>query len=309
MRFFFRERSVWAFNMKTKNIVPTKIGFVGLGTMGFPMSGHLRTTGHEVTVFNRTKVKAERWTELFHGEVVGTPREAAEHASFVFLCVGNDDDVRSVVYGENGVLAGMSQGSVLVDHTTTSAVLAREIAEKCAEKGVSFVDAPVTGGESGAQQGTLSVLCGGDELTVNLIRPIVSAYASSITRIGPVGHGQLAKMVNQICIAGCVQGLAEALAFGQCSGINMEKVLAAIGSGAASSWQMNNRGMTMLEGKFDFGFAVDWMRKDLGIVLDEASRNGADLPVTKTVDGFYKEVQEMGGGRLDTSSLILRLLK
>lgn len=309
MRFFFRERSVWAFNMKTKNIVPTKIGFVGLGTMGFPMSGHLRTTGHEVTVFNRTKAKAERWTELFHGEVVGTPREAAEHASFVFLCVGNDDDVRSVVYGENGVLAGMSQGSVLVDHTTTSAVLAREIAEKCAEKGVSFVDAPVTGGESGAQQGTLSVLCGGDELTVNLIRPIVSAYASSITRIGPVGHGQLAKMVNQICIAGCVQGLAEALAFGHRSGINMEKVLSAIGSGAASSWQMNNRGMTMLEGKFDFGFAVDWMRKDLGIVLDEASRNGADLPVTKTVDGFYREVQEMGGGRLDTSSLILRLLK
>lgn len=292
-----------------QNIVPSRVAFIGLGTMGFPMAGYLQTAGHEVTVFNRTKAKAERWTELFHGEVVGTPRETAEHASFVFLCVGNDDDVRSVVYGKDGVLAGMSPGSVLVDHTTTSAVLAREIAEKCAEKGVSFVDAPVTGGESGAQQGTLSVLCGGDELTVNLIRPIVSAYASSITRIGPVGHGQLAKMVNQICIAGCVQGLAEALAFGQCSGINMEKVLAAIGSGAASSWQMNNRGMTMLEGKFDFGFAVDWMRKDLGIVLDEASRNGADLPVTKTVDGFYKEVQEMGGGRLDTSSLILRLLK
>lgn len=292
-----------------QNIVPSRVAFIGLGTMGFPMAGHLQTAGHEVTAFNRTKAKAERWTELFHGEVAGTPREAAEHASFVFLCVGNDDDVRSVVYGENGVLAGMSPGSVLVDHTTTSAVLAREIAEKCAEKGVSFVDAPVTGGESGAQQGTLSVLCGGDELTVNLIRPIVSAYASSIIRIGPVGHGQLAKMVNQICIAGCVQGLAEALAFGHRSGINMEKVLSAIGSGAASSWQMNNRGMTMLEGKFDFGFAVDWMRKDLGIVLDEASRNGADLPVTKTVDGFYKEVQEMGGGRLDTSSLILRLLK
>ena len=292
-----------------QNIVPSHVAFVGLGTMGFPMAGHLQTAGHEVTVFNRSKAKVERWTEFFHGKFAETPREAAEHASFVFLCVGNDDDVRSVVYGENGVLAGMSPGSVLIDHTTTSAVLAREIAEKCAEKGVSFVDAPVTGGESGAQQGTLSVLCGGDELTVNLIRPIVSAYASSITRIGPVGHGQLAKMVNQICIAGCVQGLAEALAFGQRSGINMEKVLSAIGSGAASSWQMNNRGMTMLEKKFDFGFAVDWMRKDLGIVLDEASRNGADLPVTKTVDGFYKEVQEMGGGRLDTSSLILRLLK
>lgn len=292
-----------------QNIVPSRVAFIGLGTMGFPMAGHLQAAGHEVTVFNRTKAKAERWYELFHGQHVETPREAAEHASFVFLCVGNDDDVRSVVYGEDGVLAGMSPGCVLVDHTTTSAVLAREIAEKCAERGVSFVDAPVTGGESGAQHGTLSVLCGGDELTVNLIRPMVSAYASSITRIGPVGHGQLAKMVNQICIAGCVQGLAEALAFGQRSGINMEKVLAAIGSGAASSWQMNNRGMTMLEGKFDFGFAVDWMRKDLGIVLDEASRNGADLPVTKTVDGFYKDVQEMGGGRLDTSSLILRLLK
>lgn len=292
-----------------QNIVPSRVAFVGLGTMGFPMAGHLQTAGHEVTVFNRTNAKAERWVEVFQGEIAETPREAAEHASFVFLCVGNDDDVRSVVYGEDGVLAGMSPSSVLIDHTTTSAVLAREIAEKCAEKGVSFVDAPVTGGESGAQQGTLSVLCGGNELTVNLIRPIVSAYASSITRIGPVGHGQLAKMVNQICIVGCVQGLAEALAFGQRSGINMEKVLAAIGSGAASSWQMNNRGMTMLEKKFDFGFAVDWMRKDLGIVLDEASRNGADLPVTKTLDGFYKEVQEMGGGRLDTSSLILRLLK
>lgn len=295
--------------MHVKNVVPSRVTFIGLGTMGFPMAGHLQAAGHEVTVFNRTKAKTERWIELFHGEFAQTPREAGERASFIFLCVGNDDDVRSVVYGENGVLVGMAPGSILVDHTTTSALLAREISERCAEKGVSFVDAPVTGGESGAQQGTLSVLCGGDELTVNLIRPIVSAYASSITRIGPVGHGQLAKMVNQICIAGCVQGLAEALAFGQRSGINMEKVLAAIGSGAASSWQMNNRGMTMLEGKFDFGFAVDWMRKDLGIVIDEASRNGADLPVTKTVDGFYKEVQKMGGGRLDTSSLILRLLK
>lgn len=289
--------------------VSAPVAFVGLGTMGYPMAGHLQKAGHEVCVFNRTKAKAEAWQEEFQGKTADTPRDAACGAQFVFLCVGNDDDVRSVVYGENGVLAGMTPGSILVDHTTTSAVLAREIAEKCSEKGVSFVDAPVTGGESGARQGTLSVLCGGDELTVNLIRPIVAAYASSITRIGPVGHGQLAKMVNQICIAGCVQGLAEALAFGLRSGINMEKVLAAIGSGAASSWQMNNRGMTMLEKKFDFGFAVDWMRKDLGIVLDEASRNGADLPVTKTVDGFYKDVQEMGGGRLDTSSLILRLLK
>ena len=289
--------------------VSAPVAFVGLGTMGYPMAGHLQKAGHEVCVFNRTKAKAEAWQEEFQGKTADTPRDAACGAQFVFLCVGNDDDVRSVVYGENGVLAGMTPGSILVDHTTTSAVLAREIAEKCSEKGVSFVDAPVTGGESGARQGTLSVLCGGDELTVNLIRPIVSAYASSITRIGPVGHGQLAKMVNQICIAGCVQGLAEALAFGLRSGINMEKVLAAIGSGAASSWQMNNRGETMLERKFDFGFAVDWMRKDLGIVLDEASRNGSDLPVTKAVDDFYKEVQEMGGGRLDTSSLILRLIK
>ena len=287
--------------------VSAPVAFIGLGTMGYPMAGHLQKAGHEVCVFNRTKTKAEAWQKEFQGKTADTPREAARGAQFVFLCVGNDDDVRSVVYGENGVLAGMALGSILVDHTTTSAVLAREISEKCAEKGVSFVDAPVTGGESGAKQGSLSVLCGGDDLTVNLIRPIVSAYASSITRIGPVGHGQLAKMVNQICIAGCVQGLAEALAFGQRSGINMEKVLSAIGSGAASSWQMNNRGMTMLEGKFDFGFAVDWMRKDLGIVLDEASRNGASLPITSKVDELYSKVQEIGGGRLDTSSLILLL--
>lgn len=287
--------------------VSAPVAFVGLGTMGYPMAGHLQKAGHEVCVFNRTKTKAEAWQKEFQGKTADTPRDAARGAQFVFLCVGNDDDVRSVVYGENGVLAGMAPGSILVDHTTTSAVLAREIAEKCSEKGVSFVDAPVTGGESGAKQGSLSVLCGGDDLTVNLIRPIVSAYASSITRIGPVGHGQLAKMVNQICIAGCVQGLAEALAFGQRSGINMEKVLSAIGSGAASSWQMNNRGMTMLEGKFDFGFAVDWMRKDLGIVLDEASRNGASLPITSKVDELYSKVQEIGGGRLDTSSLILLL--
>lgn len=287
--------------------VSAPVAFIGLGTMGYPMAGHLQKAGHEVCVFNRTKTKAEAWQKEFRGKTADTPRDAARGAQFVFLCVGNDDDVRSVVYGENGVLAGMALGSILVDHTTTSAVLAREISEKCAEKGVSFVDAPVTGGESGAKQGALSVLCGGDDLTVNLIRPIVSAYASSITRIGPVGHGQLAKMVNQICIAGCVQGLAEALAFGQRSGINMEKVLSAIGSGAASSWQMNNRGMTMLEGKFDFGFAVDWMRKDLGIVLDEASRNGASLPITSKVDELYSKVQEIGGGRLDTSSLILLL--
>lgn len=287
--------------------VSAPVAFVGLGTMGYPMAGHLQKAGHEVCVFNRTKAKAEAWQKEFQGKTADTPKDAASGARFVFLCVGNDDDVRSVVYGENGVLAGMAPGSILVDHTTTSAVLAREIAEKCAEKGMSFVDAPVTGGESGAKQGSLSVLCGGDDLTVNLIRPIVAAYASSITKIGPVGHGQLAKMVNQICIAGCVQGLAEALAFGQRSGINMEKVLSAIGSGAASSWQMNNRGMTMLEGKFDFGFAVDWMRKDLGIVLDEASRNGASLPITSKVDEFYSKVQEIGGGRLDTSSLILLL--
>lgn len=287
--------------------VSAPVAFIGLGTMGYPMAGHLQKAGHEVCVFNRTKAKAESWQKEFQGTTADTPKDAASGAQFVFLCVGNDDDVRSVVYGESGVLAGMVPGSILVDHTTTSAVLAREISEKCAEKGVSFVDAPVTGGESGAKQGSLSVLCGGDDLTVNLIRPIVAAYASSITRIGPVGHGQLAKMVNQICIAGCVQGLAEALAFGQRSGINMEKVLSAIGSGAASSWQMNNRGLTMLEGEFDFGFAVDWMRKDLGIVLDEASRNGASLPVTSKVDEFYSKVQEIGGGRLDTSSLILLL--
>lgn len=277
--------------------------------MGYPMAGHLKTAGHDVTVFNRTAEKAERWVAEYHGKKADTPREAVKGARFVFLCVGNDDDVRSVVYGPDGVLAGMSEGTLLVDHTTTSAVLARELSERCAEHGVVFIDAPVTGGEAGAVKGTLAVLCGGDELPVSLSRPVMAAYAERVTHIGPTGHGQLAKMVNQICIAGCVQGLAEALAFGCRADLDMTKVLSAIGTGAASSWQMNNRGQTMLEGKFDFGFAVDWMRKDLGIVMDEAGRNGASLPVTEQVDRFYEEVQAMGGGRWDTSSLITRLLK
>lgn len=289
--------------------VAAPVAFVGLGTMGYPMAGHLQKAGHDVRVFNRTTAKAEKWQAEFHGAIALSPREVAEGARFVFLCVGNDDDVRSVVYGENGVLVGMAPGSTLVDHTTTSATLAREVAEKCAEVGVVFIDAPVTGGEVGAQNGTLSVLCGGDELAVSLVRPILSAYASSVTRIGPVGHGQLAKMVNQICIAGCVQGLAEALAFGEKAQIDMRKVLSAIGTGAASSWQMNNRGLTMLDKKFDFGFAVDWMRKDLGIVMDEARCNGADVSITETVDRYYEEIQQMGGGRWDTSSLIMRLIK
>ena len=298
--------------MKDKDyafIPPAKVAFIGLGTMGYPMAGHLKRAGHDVCVYNRTTAKAERWVEEFGGRMALTPKEAAKDAKFVFACVGNDDDLRHVVLGGKGAFAGMSAGAVFVDHTTASAQVARELSEEAEKRGLAFIDAPVSGGQSGAENGVLTVLCGGSQLAFQLSRPIMRAYGSAITYFGSSGSGQLAKMVNQICIAGCVQGLSEAIAFGMNAGLDMKKVLEAVSKGAASSWQMMNRGETMVDNRFDFGFAVDWMRKDLGIVMQEAERNGSALPVTKMVDGFYEQVQQAGGGRLDTSSLITLLPK
>src|SRR5688572_1077768 len=286
---------------------PRKVAFLGLGVMGFPMAGHLALAGHDVKVFNRSAAKAKAWTSEFKGSSAATPREAAEGRELVFCCVGNDDDLRSVVFGPDGALAGMKPGAVLVDHTTASANVAREIYAKAKALRLQFVDAPVSGGQAGAQNGLLTVMCGGDQAAFDAARPAAMAFSRAFTLLGESGAGQLAKMVNQIAIAGLVQGLSEAIAFGQKAGLDMVQVLEVIGKGAAQSWQMDNRGKTMIEGKFDFGFAVDWMRKDLGLVLDEAKRNGARLPVTALVDQFYADVQAMGGRRWDTSSLIKRL--
>jgi len=283
------------------------IAFIGLGAMGGPMAGHLQAAGHRVQVFNRSAAKAEAWAQAHGGRATASPLEAARGAQLVCLCVGRDDDVREVVTGPQGVLASLGAGAVIVDHTTTSASLAREMAQVCAAQGVAFIDAPVSGGEVGAQKGLLTVMCGGDAAAFARAEPALRAYAKAVTLLGDSGAGQLAKMVNQICIAGLVQGLAEALAFGQRAGLDMPTVLQVIGGGAAQSWQLDQRGPTMLEDRFDFGFAVDWMRKDLGLVLDEARRNGSSLPVTALVDQFYAEVQTLGGGRWDTSSLIRRL--
>ena len=290
-------------------VTARKVAFIGLGTMGYPMAGHLKKAGHDVSVYNRTTAKARRWAEEFGGRMAATPREAAEGAEIVFACVGNDDDLRSVVLGDSGAFAGMKAGAVFVDHTTASANVERELSAKARELGLKFMDAPVSGGQAGAENGCLTILCGGDAETFEAVSPTMTAYGSAITRFGDCGSGQLAKMVNQICIAGCVQGLSEALAFGMNAGLDMHQVLDAIGKGAAASWQLLNRGDTMVDGQFDFGFAVDWMRKDLGIVRDEARRNGSALPVTEMVDRFYEEIQEAGGGRMDTSSLITRLPK
>jgi 3-hydroxyisobutyrate dehydrogenase/2-hydroxy-3-oxopropionate reductase len=287
-----------------------KVAFIGLGVMGFPMAGHLKTKGgHDVTVYNRTAEKAAAWTEKFSGKSASTPAEAAAGADFVFVCVGNDEDLRSVTLGENGALHGMKPGSVLIDNTTASAEVARELYAAAKEKGVDFIDAPVSGGQAGAENGVLTVMCGGDEAVFERARPVIDAYARMVGLMGPAGSGQLTKMVNQICIAGLVQGLAEALHFGKRAGLDIEKVVEVISKGAAGSWQMENRHKTMNAGKYDFGFAVDWMRKDLGIVLTEARRNGAKLPVTAVVDQFYGDVQAMGGNRWDTSSLLARLEK
>lgn len=285
------------------------VAFVGLGVMGYPMAGHLKNAGHDVAVFNRTTEKSLNWVAKYQGRYGETPAAVANGAQMVMLCVGNDDDVRAVVYGEHGVLNRMQPGSILVDHTTASADLARELAAACAQRGIGFLDAPVSGGQAGAQNGALTIMVGGEQTHFDLAEPVLKHYAKSVRLLGPAGSGQLAKMVNQICIAGVVQGLSEALHFAQCAGLDAKAVLDVISKGAAQSWQMENRGHTMVDGQFDFGFAVDWMRKDLNITLNEARRNGAQLPVTALVDQFYSEVQAIGGGRQDTSSLIRRLKK
>ncbi|MBS3998199.1 MAG: NAD(P)-dependent oxidoreductase [Hydrogenophaga sp.] len=297
-------------SIATKNyetVAPKKVAFLGLGVMGFPMAGHLARAGHAVTVYNRSPAKAQAWVAEFGGAARDTPREAATGADIVFCCVGNDDDLRSVTLGADGALAGMQPGAVFVDHTTASADVARELYTAAKNLGLAFVDAPVSGGQAGAQNGTLTVMCGGDTKAFDAVQPVGMAFSRAFTLMGESGAGQLTKMVNQICIAGLVQGLSEAVAFGQKAGLDMNQVLDVIGKGAAQSWQLDNRGKTMVADKFDFGFAVDWMRKDLGLVLDEAKRNGARLPVTALVDQFYADVQAMGGHRLDTSSLIKRL--
>ena len=293
---------------RTYEPIPARdVAFLGLGVMGDPMAGHLAAAGHRVTVYNRTAAKAADWVARNGGKSARTPAEAARGAELVFACVGNDDDLRSVTTGADGAFAGMKKGAIFVDHTTASAAVARELAAAAAAKGLGFVDAPVSGGNVGATNGALTVMCGGEPAAFAAAKPVAMAFAKAMTLLGPSGSGQLAKMVNQVAIAGLVQGLSEAIAFGDRAGLDMKAVLEVIGKGAAQSWQMDNRGPTMIQGKFDFGFAVDWMRKDLGIALEEARRNGARLPVTALVDQFYADLQAAGGRRDDTSSLIKRL--
>jgi len=285
-----------------------KTAFIGLGVMGYPMAGHMVAKGgHEVAVYNRTFEKAEAWAKQHGGKACRTPREAADGAEAVMMCVGNDDDVRSVAYGDDGAFAGLGKGAILVDHTTASAELARELAAQAEKQGAGFVDAPVSGGQAGAENGILSIMCGGSAANFAKVEPMMDSYGKTVRLIGEVGAGQLTKMVNQICIAGLVQALGEALNFAQKAELDTDKVLEVVSGGAAGSWQMNNRWKTMAEGKFDFGFAVNWMRKDLAIVMEEARRNGAALPITATVDQLYRLVQQQGGGRWDTSSLIVNL--
>ena len=294
--------------MKTyDSIASRRVAFLGLGVMGYPMAGHLARAGHQVTVYNRSATKAQAWVAQYGGGSAATPRGAAAGAEFVFCCVGNDNDLRSVVLGADGALAGMAAGAVFVDHTTASAEVARELHAAAVAAGLQFVDAPVSGGQAGAVNGLLTVMCGGDAPAFDAMQPVAMAYARAVTLLGAPGSGQLAKMVNQVCIAGLVQGLAEGIAFAQRAGLDVKQLLDVIGKGAAQSWQMDNRGKTMADDQFDFGFAVDWMRKDLGLVLDEARRNGAAVPVTALVDQFYGDVQRKGGGRWDTSSLLRRL--
>ena len=296
--------------MSTKTydpVAPQRVAFLGLGVMGYPMAGHLARAGHHVTVYNRTAAKAAAWAAEYGGSSAPTPAQAAQSADIVFACVGNDDDLRSVTVGDQGAFSGMKPGALFVDHTTASASGARELYATAQARGLHFVDAPVSGGQAGAVNGALTVMCGGDEAAFNAMKPVAMAYSKAVTLVGASGAGQLAKMVNQTAIAGLVQGLSEAIAFGLRAGLDMKLVLDVIGKGAAQSWQMDNRGKTMVDGKFDFGFAVDWMRKDLGLVLEEARRNGAKLPVTALVDQFYADVQTAGGQRWDTSSLITRL--
>ena len=287
-----------------------KVAFLGLGVMGYPMAGHLKNKGgHDVTVYNRTTAKAEQWVKEHGGSFAKTPAEAAKGQDFVFACVGNDDDLREVTIGKNGAFFAMSKDAIFIDNTTASAEVARELDAAARDHGFASLDAPVSGGQAGAENGQLTVMVGGDEAVFDKAKPVISAYAKMVGLMGPAGAGQLTKMINQICIAGLVQGLAEGIHFGKQAGLDIEKVVEVISKGAAGSWQMENRHKTMNAGKYDFGFAVDWMRKDLGIVLDEADRNGAKLPVTALVDQFYKDVQQMGGRRWDTSSLLARLEK
>ena len=283
-----------------------KVAFIGLGVMGYPMAGHVLRAGLEICVFNRNAARAEQWCAEYGGDVAPTPAEAAKNADVVLVCVGNDDDVRAVVLGENGALAAMKPGAILVDHTTASAELARELAGVAQQQGKQFLDAPVSGGQAGAENGALTVMTGGDQSAYDLAKPVIDCYSRFSKLLGPAGHGQLAKMVNQICIAGVVQGLAEGLSFAMKAGLEGEALIETISKGAAGSWQMENRYQTMLQDQYEFGFAVDWMRKDLGIALAEAAKNGAELPVTALVDSFYQEVQTAGGGRWDTSSLLTR---
>ena len=303
-------------NAKTYSSTPARrVAFLGLGVMGFPMAGHLAMAGHQVRVYNRSAAKSQAWLQEFsaNGSALGahtsapTPREAVQGADIVFCCVGNDDDLRSVVLGEDGAFKGMRSDSVLVDHTTASAKVARELFASAQALGLHFIDAPVSGGQAGAQNGMLTVMCGGEDKAFDAVQSTAMAFSRAFTLLGESGAGQLAKMVNQVCIAGLVQALSEGIAFGTKAGLDMKQVLEVIGKGAAQSWQMDNRGKTMVDDQFEFGFAVDWMRKDLGLVLDEARRNGARLPVTALVDQFYADVQALGGRRWDTSSLLRRL--
>ena len=281
-----------------------KVSFIGLGVMGYPMAGHLKKNNLEVTVFNRTESKSNQWVEEFKGKKANSPGDAAKNAEIIFICVGRDEDLRQVMEGNDGILQNASENTIIVDHTTASAKIAREFYKKAKELNLSFLDAPVSGGQAGAENGKLSIMIGGDSEIFNTVEPILKSYGKTIELIGDSGSGQVAKMINQICIAGLVQGLSEALAFGKKSKVDMEKVLKVISKGAAQSWQMENRYRTMLDGKFDYGFAVDWMRKDLSICFNEAKKNGASLPITEIVDQYYEKVQKNGGNRLDTSSLM-----
>ncbi len=286
-----------------------KVAFIGLGVMGYPMAGHLKNSGYDVCVYNRTAAKAQQWVTEYGGRSAPTPKLAAQDCEVVFCCVGNDDDVRQVVLGDEGVLAGLKTGGILVDHTTASAELARELAAIAQQQGKYFIDAPVSGGQAGAENGVLTIMCGGEQAIFDQVAPVMDAYARFSQLMGEVGSGQLAKMVNQICFVNTVQGLAEGLNFAQKAGLDTDKLIETISKGAAGSWQMDNRGKTMCAREFDFGFAVDWLRKDLGMAFEEAEKIGADLTITKQLDGYYQEVQEMGGNRWDTSSLIARFKK
>jgi 3-hydroxyisobutyrate dehydrogenase len=287
----------------------SKVAFIGLGVMGFPMAGHLANAGHSVTVYNRTAEKAQQWQDTYKGSTAATPADAAEDAEFIFTCVGNDDDLREVTIGDNGAFQSVKSGAVFIDHTTTSAIVARELAAIATEKGFEFLDAPVSGGQAGAENGKLTVMTGGDEAAFEKAKPVIESFAASIKLLGPSGYGQLTKMVNQVCIAGLVQALSEGIHFAKRAGLDVEKVIDVISKGAAQSWQMENRYNTMMNNEFEFGFAVDWMRKDLGIAMEEAGKNGATLPMTEIVDNYYAEIQKTGGNRWDTSSLISRLEK